>query len=107
MSEAAHGEDLTHYSVPRLKQRLATIIGSDPSRYDAGLGTRANKLLTIEEYRLIADALGLPTDGTRHTLKEAIYRRVDRSHRVGARAFDSSDLRVIIQTLENTDQEAA
>lgn len=91
-AEATHGE---------MKRRLAGIIGSDPDRYAASTGTERHKNLTVDELKAIARELGLDLDEeSKQTVKDTIMLRLGRDHRTGAGMLDSSDLRAILEALE-------
>lgn len=95
-SAASHGE---------LKRRIATMLGTDPGRYAADLGTERHRRLTDAEISAICERLGLDDvlDADNQARRDAIMRALDRDHRLGIRLWDSSDLLAVIDALDGTD----
>lgn len=92
---ASHGE---------MKRHIAQAVGTDPQRYAAGTGTERHKRLTAAEVNQLADALEIGfIDGTKQEKRDAIMLKLGRDHRVGIRLWDSSDLRAVVDALEEGD----
>lgn len=89
---ASHGE---------LKRRIATLLGTDPDRYAADLGTERHHRLTDGEISAICERLGLDADASNQTRRDAIMQHLGREHRLGKRLWDSSDLRAVIAALDD------
>jgi len=91
-AHATHGE---------LKRRLARHLGTDASRYATGTGTERHKRLTAAELERLCEVLGIGfIDAPKQQKRDTIMIRLGRDHRTGARMWDSSDLRAVLEELE-------
>jgi hypothetical protein len=89
---SSHGE---------LKRRLATLVGSDPSRYSTKTGTERHKRLSAAEIGGICEQLGLDfLDCSVQEKRDAIMLKIGRDHRTGKQYWDSGDLHALVRELE-------
>lgn len=92
-TQSDHGE---------LKRRIAQLLGTDPGRYGADLGTERHKRLLNEEITLICEraGMGFLSDESKQERMESIMLKLGRDHRTGIGTWDTSDLAAVVRHLE-------
>lgn len=87
-----------------VKRRLAARLGTDPTRYDPGIGGKRDKRLTAEEIDRICEELGIGfVDGTKDEKRDTIMIKLGRDRRTGVTRWDAADVVAVVQALEEAD----